>query len=784
DEYRAYFRWVPQGQWSIHYTLRLNHPGRFTLPATRAEVAEAEALYARMRSDPTIRLDGGRLVRRGQALFARFNALSIIGRLAISVGIGGAAIFIAILIAWLTTRDVQHGYRRFIDVELERRVQMLSLYGHGLQLGQATRNILLDPDNPKAYENHKKASEEFDKTLSAVARLDAANQKSGLPEQLAALRAEQKKAQEAVLALVADKRLDEAKQLLNKEETPKWRALRQALLDEIERIGELSEARLAELDDESQQAARLALAVLIAGALLAGIAAILTLRNIRRTALRAEEAIEIVASGNLRQPIQPDSADEIGKMVAAVAKLKNRLHEAIAAVQQGARSLAPLSQEITAAAQTSAKGVAERGQAIEAIAAAVEELSVSTAEMSSNAIHAKEKAQEAAQAARSGAATASDTAMRIEAAARMVAETEKSIDELAQVSAEIGRVVNVIGEIADQTNLLALNAAIEAARAGEMGRGFAVVADEVRKLAERTSAATGEISAMIGAIQSETQNAIATIRDGSAQARNGAQLARQAADALELINRGAEETTAKVELIAQAAQAQAKHTSEIAELVTNIMALADRNSEGANQTLEEARQLDYLATNLEEVGTIFRLGQRGEAALALHARMPQIVMNAAAEVARLLEAAVDRGEIKLEELFDQNYVPIPNTQPQKYHTRYDGLTDRLLPAVQEPLLDKEREIAYAIACDLNGYVPTHNRRYSQPLTGDAQKDTLGNRTKRIFDDPVGKRCGAHEAPFLLQTYRRDTGEIMHDISAPIYVKGRHWGGFRIGYRTD
>ncbi len=81
-------------------------------------------------------------------------------------------------------------------------------------------------------------------------------------------------------------------------------------------------------------------------------------------------------------------------------------------------------------------------------------------------------------------------------------------------------------------------------------------------------------------------------------------------------------------------------------------------------------------------------------------------------------------------------------------------------------------------------MPTHNRRFSQPLTGDEKIDLLGNRTKRIFDDPVGKRVGAHELPFLLQTYRRDTGEIMHDVSAPIYVNGRHWGGFRIGYRTD
>ena len=95
-----------------------------------------------------------------------------------------------------------------------------------------------------------------------------------------------------------------------------------------------------------------------------------------------------------------------------------------------------------------------------------------------------------------------------------------------------------------------------------------------------------------------------------------------------------------------------------------------------------------------------------------------------------------------------------------------------------------QEVAYAGAVDTNGYFPTHNKRYTQPLTGDERVDMANNRTKRIFDDPVGRKCGAHEQAFLLQTYRRDTGEVMHDLSVPIYVQGRHWGGFRLGYRTE
>jgi methyl-accepting chemotaxis protein len=129
-------------------------------------------------------------------------------------------------------------------------------------------------------------------------------------------------------------------------------------------------------------------------------------------------------------------------------------------------------------------------------------------------------------------------------------------------------------------------------------------------------------------------------------------------------------------------------------------------------------------------------------------------------------------------------VPLPNTRPQKYTTKIDALTDKIFPPIQEPILDAHKEATYAGAVDANGYFPTHNKRFSKPLTGDEKVDFVNNRTKRIFDDPVGKRCGSHEQTFLLQTYRRDTGEIMHDLSVPIYVQGRHWGGFRLGYRTE
>ena len=439
---------------------------------------------------------------------------------------------------------------------------------------------------------------------------------------------------------------------------------------------------------------------------------------------------------------------------------------------------------LIAEAKKVAGGSDQQRGAAEATMHAMEEMNIGINQVAENAEMTAANAQSARELSKKGAEIVDRASGEIERIARSVEQSAQVVAALGERSQAISGIVRVIHDIADQTNLLALNAAIEAARAGEQGRGFAVVADEVRKLAERTTAATGEIGAMIGAIQSETQTAIQSIQQGSAQARSGADLARQAAESLQRINTGAQETMEKIEAIASAIQQQSANGQNITGHVQDILRMAEDNNATAGRTLTEAGQLDTLALNLKEVSNVFKLGERGEQAMAVHRRMPAVAQRAAQDIGRVLEEAVRAGQVKLEDLFDHNYVPIPNTKPQKYTTKFDALTDKLFPPVQEPILDAHKEAAYAGAVDLNGYFPTHNKRFSKPLTGDEKVDFVNNRTKRIFNDPVGKRCGSHEQAFLLQTYRRDTGEIMHDLSVPIHVQGRHWGGFRLGYRTE
>ena len=118
---------------------------------------------------------------------------------------------------------------------------------------------------------------------------------------------------------------------------------------------------------------------------------------------------------------------------------------------------------------------------------------------------------------------------------------------------------------------------------------------------------------------------------------------------------------------------------------------------------------------------------------------------------------------------------------------FTELTDRYLPPLQEALLEMDPRIVFCAAVDNNGYLPTHNLKFSHPQGPDPVWNAANCRNRRLFNDRTGPSAGANTRAFLLQTYRRDMGggvfAMMKDASAPIFVNGRHWGGFRMGYRV-
>lgn len=147
-----------------------------------------------------------------------------------------------------------------------------------------------------------------------------------------------------------------------------------------------------------------------------------------------------------------------------------------------------------------------------------------------------------------------------------------------------------------------------------------------------------------------------------------------------------------------------------------------------------------------------------------------------------IEKWITSGETTEERIFSFLYYPVPKTDPPKFHTAWDALSDRDILPIEESILARSPVIFFTVMVDKFGYLPTHNQRYSQPLTGNLAVDLVNNRTKRIFNDRTGLAAARSEAPFLIQQYLRDTGEVMVDISVPVFIRGRHWGAVRIGYR--
>jgi methyl-accepting chemotaxis protein len=143
--------------------------------------------------------------------------------------------------------------------------------------------------------------------------------------------------------------------------------------------------------------------------------------------------------------------------------------------------------------------------------------------------------------------------------------------------------------------------------------------------------------------------------------------------------------------------------------------------------------------------------------------------------------AIDGGQLTVADVFDRDYAEIKGYDfggKPKYHTRYDAFTDRGVLVFQDKFLD-HKDFLFAVGVDENGYLPTHNTKFQKAVTGDPTQDLAGNRTKRKFDDPVGIAAARNTEPSLVQVYQRDTGETMWDVSSPIFVKGKHWGGFRV-----
>lgn len=414
---------------------------------------------------------------------------------------------------------------------------------------------------------------------------------------------------------------------------------------------------------------------------------------------------------------------------------------------------------------------ARQHQAAGALAAAAREVTDLSADVNAGTLRIADTAQRNLHTARESM----DELTRLEARMRTIeAQVHGFSDTVSQLVGhlhEIGEFGTVIENVANQTNLLAINAAIEAARAGPAGRGFAVVASEVRRLSQVVNAEAVKIatasSAMRGLVAS-TSSATANILDG---VNVSAREAGSAASHLTTFVADFERMTATVDQMALAMQSLDGVNQQIGARVGEVAS----NASGAAATMQDAsRRVDEVRLATEELQGVlagFRTGGTPFDAL----------VDATTVLREEVLACLKRHAAGGANVFDQNYQPIAQSDPPRFTTSYDRIVERDLQILFDRVLTDLPGAAYALAVDNRGFAPTHNTKFSRPPNGQREHDLVYCRNKRIFDDPVGIRLAKNREPFLLQTYLRDTGEVINDLSMPIVLDGKHWGAVRIGY---
>jgi len=324
-------------------------------------------------------------------------------------------------------------------------------------------------------------------------------------------------------------------------------------------------------------------------------------------------SVREMAKGDFRdKPICVDTKDELGVLAEALRNMREEVHSLMSSVNETTQTLAAASEEMNATSEQSsqasaqvatsitevAQGMGKQLEAVDGATHAIEELSSNIRAVSNKAEAVAAKSTEASDAAKGGGQELEKAIEQMQRIETSTAHSAQVVTTLGEKSKEIGQIVDTISGIAGQTNLLALNAAIEAARAGEQGRGFAVVAEEVRKLAENSQEAAQQIADLIAQIQTDTQNAVLSMQDGSQQVKTGTEAVVSTGDAFRRIIDFVQEVSGQVHGMSKAIGQMAASSQTIVSHVKSIDGLSKKAAE-QSETVSAATEEQ--AASIQEI---------------------------------------------------------------------------------------------------------------------------------------------------------------------------------------
>lgn len=546
---------------------------------------------------------------------------------------------------------------------------------------------------------------------------------------------------------------------------------KQFLADEMKVAG----ANLASLQRVSASMES-GLNVMIALTVFALIWNVLQIIYIRRLILRPVKLISGIfdeiarGEGDFSRNLPTMTHDELRTLAESYNRFADKMREIISEVRKMSVNIAREAVQVKRVVASTALTAGQQGEIADAVFGASTEATQAISEVSSSTELIANSTNTNLETARASLAEMHAIVSNVQLVSEKLSRFNDTVGHLAERSQSIRQIAGLIKDIADQTNLLALNAAIEAARAGEMGRGFAVVADEVRKLAERVNVATQEITDNIGGMISLVQETQSENEIINADIRQTRDVVERSSGAFSSMVGDFERTGDQLNQIATAIEQLTATNAQVHEAVKQVNDLSKEVSGTMKSSEQSTVKLGVATESVQELVSRFKIG-RGTFDLNV-----EVVRSFRDALQEKLVAMHARGI----NVFDQNYQPMAGTNPQKYSVSYQSAYLSECQSLLDDALAKMKGGAYAVGVDTNGYLTAHNRKYSNPLTGDYQKDLVGNRTCRKFEAPTELRAAKNTQSMLLQTYIRDTGELLCDLAMPIYVAGKHWGNVRAG----